>query len=110
MQKQLATFIDGIRQSGLLGSEQVDQIVAWAEAPDADPQVIAKEIVQRGWLSAFQIKLFWKGRGAELFLNQYVLVERLGEGGMGEVYKARHRRMERDVALKVIRKEKLSSP
>ena len=109
MIKQLATFVESIRQSALLGAEQADQIAAWAQGPDADPQVIAKEIVQRGWLTAFQVKLFWKGRGPELFLNQYVLVDRLGEGGMGEVFKARHRRMERDVALKVIRKEKLSS-
>ena len=110
MQKQLATFVEGIRQSGLLGPEQVDQIVAWADAPDADAQVIARDIVHRGWLTAFQVKLFWKGRGKEIFLNQYVLIERLGEGGMGEVYRAKHRRMDRDVALKIIRKDRLSSP
>src|SRR5262249_42481028 len=62
------------------------------------------------WLTAFQVKMFWKARGAELFLGQYVLLDRLGEGGMGEVYHAKHRRMERDVALKVIRREKLGSP
>jgi eukaryotic-like serine/threonine-protein kinase len=110
MHKQLAAFVDGIRQSGLLAQEQVDQIVAWADAPNVDPQVVAREIVQRDWLTAFQVKLFWKGRGNELFINQYVLVDRLGEGGMGEVFRARHRRMDRIVALKIIRKERLSSP
>jgi eukaryotic-like serine/threonine-protein kinase len=109
MYKQLAAFVENIRRSDLLGPEKVDQIAAWAGATEADPQAIAKDIVQRGWLTAFQVKLFWKGRGDELFLNQYVLMDRLGEGGMGEVFKARHRRMERDVALKVIRNEKLGS-
>jgi formylglycine-generating enzyme required for sulfatase activity/tRNA A-37 threonylcarbamoyl transferase component Bud32 len=110
MTKQLSAFVEGLRNCGLLGPEQFDEIAKWADAPNADPQTIAREIVQRDWLTAFQVKMFWKGRGAELFLGQYVLLDRLGEGGMGEVYHAKHRRMERDVALKVIRREKLDSP
>ena len=35
-------------------------------------------------------------------LGDYVLLGRLGAGGMGRVFKARHRRMERLVALKVL--------
>ena len=101
--------MDSVRHTGLLGPEKVHQISTWAENEAADPQEVAKLIVQRGWLTAFQIKFIWKGRADELFLNQYVLVDRLGEGGMGEVYKAKHRRMDRDVALKVIRKERLNS-
>ena len=109
MQTQLATFLESLRTSGLLGAEQFDKLVAWSSAPGADPQVIAKDLVKNGGLTAFQVKMFWKGRGAELFLGQYVLMDRLGEGGMGEVFKAKHRRMNRDVALKVIRKERLAS-
>jgi formylglycine-generating enzyme required for sulfatase activity len=110
MTKQLNSFVDGLRACGILAPEQLEQVAGWAAAADADPQVIARDIVGRGWLTAFQIKMLWKGRGAELFVGQYVLLDRIGEGGMGEVFQARHRRMERDVALKVIRREKLSSP
>ena len=36
---------------------------------------------------------------------RYEIVGLIGKGGMGDVYKARHRKMERTVALKVINRE-----
>src|SRR5262249_43345592 len=41
-------------------------------------------------------------------IGPYILLERLGEGGAGQVYKARHQRMDRIAAVKVIRAELLT--
>ncbi len=46
---------------------------------------------------------------AERELGSYRLLERLGQGGMGEVWRAQHRSLVRDAAVKLIRPEALGS-
>ena len=79
-----------------------------ARCPDA--QALARELVKRGWLTPYQVNRLFQGQADELFLGPYVLLARLGEGGMGQVFKARHRLMNRVVALKIIRKERSNNP
>src|SRR5262249_28729803 len=67
-------------------------------------------LIERGWLTAFQVNLLFQGRAADLMLGHYVVLERLGEGGTGQVFKARHQKLGRTVAVKVIRPELLTDP
>jgi len=60
---------------------------------------------------AVAISRFLYGLGAQVGkareLGSYQLVERLGRGGMGEVWRAQHRMLARSAAIKLIRPEKL---
>jgi WD40 repeat protein/serine/threonine protein kinase len=75
-----------------------------------DPKALARELIQRGWLSAYQVKQIFQGRAGELVLGPYIIEDRLGEGAMGQVFRARHRMLKRRVALKLVRKERLANP
>lgn len=46
----------------------------------------------------------------QMFAEKYELLEKVGEGGMGSVYKAHNRLLNVDVALKVLTPEKITSP
>jgi eukaryotic-like serine/threonine-protein kinase len=105
-----AAFFANLRASGLLQTAQLQELWNWIAATRPDVQGLAKEISRRGWLTAFQIKEIFKGRGHDLRLDRFVLKDLLGEGGMGRVYKAVDTRMGRDCAVKIIRKDKLSHP
>jgi serine/threonine protein kinase len=73
-----------------------------------DAKSLAAELLKLGSLTAYQVNQLLQGKGQDLVLGSYLLLERLGEGGAGQVFKARHRMMNRLIALKLIRKELLT--
>ncbi len=67
------------------------------------PAAVLAELARIGWLTPWQAERLREGKGGSLVMGQYVLLDRLGGGGMGEVFEARHALMDRVVALKVMR-------
>jgi serine/threonine protein kinase/WD40 repeat protein len=90
------------------------ELVEASASINTDPIQTAREagsrLVAAGVLTPFQLEALLRGKGDRLRVGPYLLLDRIGAGGMGEVFRARHTRLGREVALKLIRQDKLESP
>ncbi|MCO6454694.1 MAG: protein kinase [Pirellulaceae bacterium] len=59
-------------------------------------------LVRANRLTRFQQSCVLQRKANLLSLGRYLILDKLGEGGMGTVYRARHRHMNRVVALKML--------
>jgi serine/threonine-protein kinase len=66
---------------------------------------VTELLVSRGYLTQFQADQINKGNAQELCLGRYRLLDEIGQGGMGGVFKAVDSRLKRVVALKMIRQD-----
>jgi serine/threonine protein kinase len=101
-------FVDQLRRTQLLSGPEMEQLAArfaGVRGPDA-----AAELVADGTLTRYQVGQLLAGQGARLRLGQYVLLDRLGEGGAGHVFKAVHPVLRRVVAIRIIAPEVVREP
>ena len=91
-------------KAGLLTAEQIQATCAAAglDLESVPTETLAKQLVRDARLTLFQAQLAISGKASSLVIGSYVVLEKLGQGGMGQVFKARHKTMKREVALKVI--------
>jgi serine/threonine-protein kinase len=98
------TFLDNLRRSGLLNARELRAVVRTLPLA-GDGREVAAALTRAGVLTRFQADLLLAGRTRGFLLGQYSILDHIGKGGMGRVYKAMHRTMKRVVALKVLAPE-----
>jgi len=102
-------LLDVLRDAGLLKPYQIDALPTLGLGRCGEARALARVLVQRGWLTVFQANQVLAGRGAELAIGPYRILDRLGQGGLSQVFKAVHAEHEWIVALKVIKPEALAN-
>jgi serine/threonine-protein kinase len=105
-------FLEVVRRCDVLPAQRVQEIRARVRdgSYPGDALNLAARLVKKGVLTAYQARRLLHGQGDGLAIDRYIVLDRLGRGAMGKVYKARHRFMGRLVALKFITREYLARP
>jgi serine/threonine-protein kinase len=94
-------FVKQLEDSGVLAGETIKDFLPPRSDPK-DVEELLRELVRQEKLTRFQADEIRRGKGRSLVLGNYLLLEKIGAGGMGRVFKARHRVMDRIVAVKLL--------
>ncbi|MFO0970530.1 MAG: serine/threonine-protein kinase [Gemmataceae bacterium] len=98
---------DALRRRRLVSASSFSEILHLAQGRSQDARGLAKLLVQRGWLTLFQMREILRGGVDNLVIGPYHVLDLLGKGGLSQVFKARHAEQGWIAALKVLRPEAL---
>ncbi len=97
-------FVWDLRRSGLIDRGPLDQLVGefLKRNPRAESPALAEHLVDQGTLTTFQAERILNGKSQGLVLGPYVLLDAVGSGSMGQVYKASSKNDNAHYAVKVL--------
>jgi serine/threonine protein kinase len=104
-------FLKLIRKSEVIDPKSLDAFMGRrtfdADAGAAD---LADEMVREGVLTGFQAEQLLQGKWRGFTIGRYKYLERIGVGGMGQVFLCEHIHTRRRVAVKVLPPAKAAQP
>jgi len=78
-------------------------------AAGGDDAALAEHLFALGVVTSYQQRKIRVGRIHEILFGSFLILDKIGEGGMGKVYRAYQLRVRRMVALKVVRPQLMSN-
>jgi len=94
----LAEFRRAAIELSVLDDKELDRF----SVPSDDVSRLARALVRAGKLTPYQAAALAQGKAKGLVVGPYLILDKRGQGGMGVVFKARHRPTCQLVALKVL--------
>lgn len=102
-----------IRQSGMVDEQKLSQYLQhprFACGLPPDSRALAEELVRDGVLTRFQSEQFLIGRWRGFVVGKFKLLEKIGAGGMAQVFLAEHLSTKKRAAIKVLPPSKAEHP
>jgi len=106
----LPSFRETALASQLVTENQINEAIShFIRSHGGDPVIaetisekqLAAQLVEMGVLSAYQADQMLRGK-TRLYLGPYIITDWIGQGGMGQVFKAVHEVLGRECAVKVL--------
>jgi serine/threonine protein kinase len=101
-----STFLDYLHRSAVLDDAQYQELLVELQQNGlayAEGLTVAKYCVKQAYLTPFQAQQLVKGKWRNFVVGgKYLVLEPIGTGGMGAVFRCRHLALHKDVALKVL--------
>ncbi|CAN5449536.1 hypothetical protein BH11PLA2_BH11PLA2_28350 [soil metagenome] len=99
-------FLDLIRKSGVVEDIKLNTYLDKLKSANIEvsdqPSKFAGRLVRDGILTYFQAEQILQGKYKRFSIGKYKVLEKLGVGGMGQVFLCEHKVMRRRVAVKVL--------
>jgi len=106
-------LIQLIRKSGMVDEQKLSAYLQrreFARGLPTDPREFADDMIRDGVITYFQAEQFLLGKWRGFTIGKYKLLERVGVGGMGQVFLCEHMFMKKRVAVKVLPPAKADQP
>lgn len=101
-----------LTESGLVPPDELEALRSQLASAGrgGDAQALAEELIRQGKLTAYQVRALSQRLLPTLIFGEYVILDELGAGGVGRVFKAMHRRLQKVFALKILHERAVHSP
>jgi serine/threonine-protein kinase len=104
------TFVSHLWQLGLLHNRRLERAVDEWRVCAPDGRSLARQLIQHDLLTPYQANQILTGKAFALVVGKYRLIERLGQGSLGQSFKAVHMAMDRFVTLRRLPAEPTAEP
>src|SRR5438105_3324019 len=98
-------FLELVHKSGVTDDARIGAYVGQLRSTAALPRDLKKLaglLIHNGLLTYFQAEQFLQGKWKRFQIGKYKILERLGSGGMGQVFLCEHKLMRRRGAVRVL--------